>query len=152
MLTIHHLREVLDHSNCQSLRIKIVLDCLIAWRNVVEKVVDCRLQTVVVVKTGWSYCPDLNSGACVTVEIGKLSKQENFVMTSAYAHLYERCTDCRKGAGMTLQVRGSTREFTTCIFPLSGRKFNQFVLSIINNEIIYQLKGLVCKETVELRR
>ena len=152
MLTIHHLLEVLYHSNCQSLRIKIVLDCLIAWRNVVEKVVDCRLQNVVVVKTGRSYCPDLNSEARITIEIGKLSKQENFVMTSAYACLYERCTDCRKEAGMTLQVRGSTGESDTCIFCLSGRRFNQFLFSINNNEIIYQLKGLVCKETVVLRR
>ena len=53
---------------------------------------------------------------------------------------------------MTLQVRGSTGESNTCIFRLSGRRFNQFLFSINNNEIIYQLKGLVCKETVVLRR
>ena len=67
-------------------------------------------------------------------------------MTSAYARPYERCTDCKEGAGVILQVRGSTKEFTkTCIFRLSGGKFNQFSPVLINKQqrifFLNQLKG-----------
>ena len=47
-------------------------------------------------------------------------------MASAYAPPYERCTDCKERAGVTVQVKGLTKESKTGILRLSRRKFNQF--------------------------
>ena len=47
-------------------------------------------------------------------------------MASAYASPYERCTDCKERAGVTVQVKGSTKESKTGILRLSRLKFNQF--------------------------
>ena len=65
-------------------------------------------------------------------------------MTSAYARPHERCTDCKEGVGVILQVRGSTKESKTCIFRLSGGKFNQFSPVLNKQQRIFfknQLKG-----------
>ena len=65
-------------------------------------------------------------------------------MTSAPARPYERCTDCKEGAGVILQVRGSTKESKTCILRLFGGKFNQFSPVLNKQQRIFlknQLKG-----------
>ena len=65
-------------------------------------------------------------------------------MTSAYACPHERCTDCKEGVGVILQVRGSTKESKTCIFRLFEGKFNQFSPVLNKQQRIFlknQLKG-----------
>ena len=64
-------------------------------------------------------------------------------MASAYAPPYERCTDCKERAGVTVQVKGSTKESKTCILRFVCENLTSSVLfSINNNEIFLSIKGV----------